>query len=57
MAKEKKRLNRCIKTLEERLKKIMANKKASDAKVKSLTTENGHEKRINKALSAGLITA
>ena len=35
----------------------MANKKASDSKVKSLTTENDREKRTSKALSDRLITA
>ena len=35
----------------------MANKKASDAKLKSLTTEDGCEKRTSKALYDRLITA
>ena len=57
VAKEKKRLNHCIKKLEEMFKNVMANKNASEAKVKGLTTENGREKRTNKALSTRLITA
>mmetsp|Transcript_26271 Transcript_26271/g.31776 ORF Transcript_26271/g.31776 Transcript_26271/m.31776 type:complete len:192 (-) Transcript_26271:913-1488(-) len=55
--KEKKRSNRRIKMLEERVKKVMSNKRNLDAKVKDLTTNNGCEKRTNKALYGRLITA